>query len=193
MMPDCLSSDEKKNLLMLARQTLMLAVNNKPIPPIDLTCLTPLLQQNGASFVTLTEEGELRGCVGALEPTMPLAEDVRYHAVAAALQDYRFPPVRPAEVSRIVIEISRLTLPQPLLYKGPQDLITRLHPNIDGVIINDGYRRATFLPQVWEKLPNPRAFLAHLCQKMGAASDLWERRELQVLTYQVEEFHEQPE
>jgi len=193
MMPDCLSSDEKKNLLILARQALTLAVNNKPIPPIDSSCLTPLLRQIGASFVTLTEEGELRGCVGALEPTMPLAEDVQYHAVAAALQDYRFPPVRPAEVLNIVIEISRLTLPQPLLYKGPQDLITRLRPDIDGVIINDGYRRATFLPQVWEKLPNPRAFLAHLCQKMGAPSDLWERRELQVLTYQVEEFHEQPE
>jgi uncharacterized protein len=190
MMPDCLSIDEKKNLLLLARQALTLSVNNKPIPPIDITSLTPLLQQNGASFVTLTEGGDLRGCVGALEPSMPLAEDVQYHAVAAALQDYRFPPVRPAEVPIINIEISRLTLPQPLLYKGPQDLITHLRPNVDGVIINDGYRRATFLPQVWEKLPNPRAFLAHLCQKMGAPSDLWERSDLQVLIYQVEEFHE---
>jgi uncharacterized protein len=190
MMPDRLTSDEKKSLLVLARQALILAVNNKPVPPIDLTCLTPLLKQNGASFVTLTENGDLRGCVGALEPSMPLAEDVQYHAMAAALQDYRFPPVRPSEVPGIVIEVSRLTLPQPLEYRGPQDLVAKLRPNIDGVIINDGYRRATFLPQVWEKLPNPWAFLAHLCQKMGAPSDLWERRDLQVLTYQVEEFHE---
>jgi len=190
MMPDCLSSDEKKNLLVLARQALTLAVNNKPVPPIDITCLTPLLKQNGASFVTLTEDGDLRGCVGALEPIMPLAEDVQYHAVAAALEDYRFPQVRPAEVARIVIEVSRLTLPQTLLYNGPQDLISKLRPDIDGVIINDGHRRATFLPQVWEKLPDPREFLAHLCQKMGAPSDLWERRELQVRIYQVEEFHE---
>ncbi len=192
MMPDCLSGDEKKNLLIIARQALTLAVNNKPLPRIDPTCLTPLLQQNGASFVTLTEDGELRGCVGALEPTLPLAEDVQYHAMAAALQDYRFPPVRPAEVAQIVIEISRLTLTQPLFYTGSQDLINHLRPDIDGVILKDGQRRATFLPQVWEKLPNPRAFLAQLCQKMGAPPDLWERRNLQVLTYQVEEFHEQP-
>jgi len=190
MMPDCLSSDEKKNLLRIARQALMLAVNNQPVPPVDVKGLTLLLRENGASFVTLTEGGDLRGCVGALEPSMPLADDVQYHAIAAALQDYRFPPVRPDEVARIVIEISRLTLPQPLPYQDPQDLLTKLRPHIDGVILKDGFRRATFLPQVWEKLPQPRAFLAHLCQKMGAPSDLWERRELQVLIYQVEEFHE---
>jgi uncharacterized protein len=190
MMPDCLSVDEKKYLLRIARQALELAVNNKPVPPIEVKSLTPLLREIGASFVTLTEEGELRGCVGALEPSMPLAEDVQYHSIAAALEDYRFPPVRPAEVARIVIEISRLTLPQPLVYNDPQDLLTKLRPHIDGVILKDGFRRATFLPQVWEKLPHPRAFLAHLCQKMGAPSDLWEHRELQVLIYQVEEFHE---
>jgi AmmeMemoRadiSam system protein A len=190
MMPDCLSGDEKNILLQLARQAITLAVNHKPVPPVDIQRLTPLLKENGASFVTLTEDGELRGCVGALEPSMPLAEDVQYHSIAAALEDYRFPPVRPAEVSGIVIEISRLTIPQPLLYKGPQDLLNKLRPDLDGVIIKDGFRRATFLPQVWEKLPNPRAFLSHLCQKMGAPSDLWEHRELQVLIYQVEEFHE---
>jgi AmmeMemoRadiSam system protein A len=190
MMPDCLSSDEKKNLLQIARQALILAVNGKPVPPIDIKSFTPLLRQNGASFVTLTENGDLRGCVGALEPSMPLAEDVQYHAVAAALQDYRFPPVRSAEVPGILIEVSRLTLPQPLIYKDPHELLIQLRPHIDGVILKDGFRRATFLPQVWEKLPQPREFLAHLCQKMGAPYDLWEHRELQVLIYQVEDFHE---
>ena len=192
MMPDCLTNDERQTLLLLARQVITLGVNNQPIPPIDIQTLSPLLKQDGASFVTLTEDSELRGCVGALEPTMPLAEDVRYHAIAAALQDYRFPPVGPSELPRIKIEISRLTLPQSLEYTNPQDLINHLRPDIDGVILKDGVRKATFLPQVWEKLPDAQSFLSHLCQKMGAPSDLWERRPLQVLTYQVEEFHEQP-
>ena len=192
MMPELLSLEEKETLLQLARQAISLAVNNKPLPPIDENCVTALLGLDGASFVTLTKDGELRGCVGALEPAMPLIEDVRYHAVAAALQDYRFPPVRPDEISRIEIEISRLTVPQPLKYDEPDDLISRLRPNIDGVILMDGYRKATFLPQVWEKLPDPEEFLSHLCMKMGASPNLWQRRKLEVLIYQVEEFHEKP-
>jgi AmmeMemoRadiSam system protein A len=190
MMPETLTSEEKEFLLKLARQAIFLAVKNQSLPPIDESYLTPVLKEEGASFVTLTINGELRGCVGALEPSMSLAEDVRYHAIAAALQDYRFPPLRPEELSRIEIEISRLTLAQPLKYEGPEDLVAKLRPNIDGVILIDGYRRATFLPQVWEKLPDPEEFLAHLCMKMGAPDDLWERRHLEVLTYQVEEFHE---
>ncbi len=190
MMPDYLTTEEKRTLLGLARQAMSLAVNDQPVPPVDISCLSPLLKQNGASFVTLTEQGDLRGCVGALEPSMPLAEDVCYHAVAAALQDYRFPPVRPSEIPDILIEISRLTLPQPFLYKDPQDLAARLRPGVDGVILMDGYRRATFLPQVWEKLPTSEEFLSHLCLKMGAPPTQWQRRALQVLTYQVEEFQE---
>jgi uncharacterized protein len=190
MMPDSLTPEERKYLLGLARQSITRAVNDQPLPPIDSTSLTPLLKENGASFVTLTEDGDLRGCIGALVPSQPLVEDVQYHAVAAALQDYRFPPVRPDELSVISIEISRLTLPQVLKYENPHDLLTLLRPKIDGVILKDGHRQATFLPQVWDQLPQPRAFLAHLCQKMGASSDLWERRLLEVSIYQVEEFHE---
>jgi len=192
MMPDSLTTDEKTYLLKLARQAITLAVNQELLPPIDISILSPLLKQEGASFVTLTEDGDLRGCVGALEPSMPLTEDVQYHAVAAALQDYRFPPVQNAEVPRLTIEISRLTIPQPLVYKGSQDLLSHLHPHVDGVILRDGVRRATFLPQVWDQLPDPSDFLAHLCRKMGAPADLWEHRHLEVMLYQVEEFQEQP-
>ena len=190
MMPDLLTPEEKITLLGLARQSIILAVNHKPFPPIDPDCLTPLLRQDGASFVTLTKTGDLRGCVGGLEPSMPLAEDVVYHAAAAALQDYRFPPVRPDEVPQITIEISRLTLPKPLNYINSDELLTHLQPNVDGVILMDGYHRATFLPQVWEKLPDPAEFLSHLCMKMGVPANHWRRHHLQVLTYQVEEFHE---
>jgi AmmeMemoRadiSam system protein A len=187
---DALTEEEKQILLRLAREALVLGVNGRQIPPLDLTGLPPRLQQTGASFVTLTERGELRGCIGTLDPYQPLAEDVREHAVAAALHDYRFPPVRHHEVVNIQIEISRLTLPQPLEYKDPDELVKRLRPNIDGVVLRDGMRRATFLPQVWEKLPDPASFLTYLCEKMGAPGHLWRRRPLQVFTYQVEEFRE---
>jgi AmmeMemoRadiSam system protein A len=190
MIPDVLSDEEKKTLLSLARQAITRAVNQQPLDPLDLANLSEHLRQEGASFVTLTEGGELRGCIGALEPYQPLAEDVCEHAVAAALQDYRFPPVRPQELAYIQIEVSRLTLPRLLDYKRPEELLTRLRPGVDGLILKDGFRRATFLPQVWEKLPDADAFLSHLCQKMGAPADFWRRRVLQALIYQVEEFHE---
>jgi AmmeMemoRadiSam system protein A len=148
------------------------------------------MREEGASFVTLTYKGYLRGCVGALEPYQSLAEDVREHAIAAAFQDYRFPPVTVAEVEDISIEISYLTRPKILNYSDPVDLLEFLRPNIDGVVIRDGMRRATFLPQVWEKIPNPEEFLEQLCMKMGSSPDLWRRKKLDILTYQVEEFHE---
>ncbi len=128
--------------------------------------------------------------IKALEPYQPLAEDVREHAAAAALEDYRFPPVQPDEIDKLKIEISRLTVPSPLPYETPDDLLDKIRPGVDGVVIRDGFNRATFLPQVWEQLPTKEAFLSHLCRKMGAPDDLWKTKKLNVLTYQVEEFHE---
>ena len=190
MIPDQLTDEEKQLLLFHGREAMTQAVNGHAVPPLDLSAFSERLRQNGASFVTLTERGDLRGCIGALEPYQPLLEDVREHAAAAALNDYRFPPVRPFELAFIKLEISRLTFPQSLEYTTPADLLARLRPEVDGVILRDGSRRATFLPQVWEKLPEPESFLAHLCQKMGASPDLWIRRHLQVQVYQVEEFSE---
>jgi AmmeMemoRadiSam system protein A len=185
-----LTAAERTHLLWLARQALQDAVCGNLLAPLELSCLSPRLQAPGASFVTLTHQGNLRGCIGALEPYLPLAEDVREHAVAAALQDYRFPPVLPAELPAIRIEISRLTLPRPLAYACPEDLLRLLRPGMDGVILEDGFLRATFLPQVWNKLPDPVQFLGHLCQKMGGDPDLWRFKPLNVQIYQVEEFHE---
>jgi AmmeMemoRadiSam system protein A len=190
MMPDQLTDEEKQLLLHHAREALTQAVNGHVASALDLSLVSERLRQNGASFVTLMEKGDLRGCVGALEPYQPLLEDVREHAAAAALNDYRFAPVRSLELPYIRIEVSRLTLPQTLAYKTPAELLAGLRPKVDGVILRDGSRRATFLPQVWEKLPEPEVFLAHLCQKMGASPDLWQRRLLQVQVYQVEEFYE---
>ena len=94
------------------------------------------------------------------------------------------------EIDKIKIEISRLTTPQPLAYANSEDLLKKLRPGIDGVVLKEGSRRATFLPQVWEKLTSPETFLDHLCQKMGAHAKLWRQEKLEVLIYQVEEFHE---
>ena len=192
-MEDRLTVEERRILLGLARHSLVAAVNHFPLPVLDLTALSERLGQAGASFVTLTKAGDLRGCLGALEPSLPLAEDVSEHAAAAALQDYRFPPVQPEELDQIEIEISRLTAPTPLDYQNAADLLRLLRPGIDGVVLQDGLHRATFLPQVWEKIPDPAQFLDHLCDKMGSSFDLWRRKKLAVFTYQVEEFRESNE
>jgi AmmeMemoRadiSam system protein A len=190
MSEDRLSPRERTLLLEQARQALTFGVSGIPQKPLNLEEFPPKLRQPGVVFVTLTIEGQLRGCVGALEAYQPLIEDVREHTVAAALKDFRFTPVTSDEIPRISIEISRLTPAEPLDYDGPEDLLLKLRPNIDGVVLKDGPRRATFLPQVWEKLPSPVMFLEHLCQKMGASPNLWRQKKLEVLTYQVEEFHE---
>lgn len=187
---DRLTEEERKLLLQIARQALEAGVKGEPLPPLHLESLPPRLRQNGSAFVTLTRRGQLRGCIGGLEAYQPLAEDVRQHAIAAALQDYRFPPVEPYELPEIQIEISRLSTPLPLEYEKPEDLPKLLRPGVDGVVLRDGLRRATFLPQVWDKIPDPMLFLDMLCQKMGAPADLWRRKKLEVLIYQVEEFHE---
>jgi AmmeMemoRadiSam system protein A len=189
-MEDKLTLDEQKTLLRLAREALEHGVRNQKLPPLDQSTLPPRLREDGASFVTLTVRGQLRGCIGALEPYQPLAEDVREHAVAAALEDPRFPPVSERELNGIEIEVSRLTRPVPLDYKDADDLLSKLRPHVDGVILRDTFRRATFLPQVWEKIPDRAEFLNNLCYKMGASSDLWRKKHLEALTYQVEEFRE---
>ncbi|HSA99524.1 MAG TPA: AmmeMemoRadiSam system protein A, partial [Anaerolineales bacterium] len=182
---------EQKILLRLAREAMEHGVRGQKLPPLDEALLTPSLREAGSSFITLTEHGQLRGCIGSLEPYQSLAEDVREHAAAAALQDPRFPPVEEAELKGIQIEISRLTRPVPLEYKDANDLLIKLCPHVDGVILRDGtFHRATFLPQVWEKISDPVEFLDNLCYKMGAKPDLWRSKHLDVLTYKVEEFHE---
>lgn len=190
MIPEKLSDTEKEILLKIARQSIQAAVYSLPMPDLEIENLPEKLREFGVVFVTLTEQGKLRGCIGALEAYQPLAKDVQEHAVSAATSDFRFHPVVQGELENISIEISRLTTPQALDYENPEDLIGQLRPGTDGVILKDGHRRATFLPQVWDKVPHPRDFLGHLCQKMGAPPDLWEYKHLDVLIYQVEEFHE---
>jgi len=189
-MDNKLSLAEQKTLLRLAREAMEYGVRSKKLPPLDEVSLPPALLEQGVSFITLTIRGELRGCIGALEAHQSLVQDVREHAIAAALEDPRFPQVREDELNRIQIEVSRLTRPVPLEYKDADDLLSKLRPHMDGVILRYGFKRATFLPQVWEKIPNPADFMDNLCYKMGVSDNTWRNKHLDVLIYQVEEFSE---
>ena len=185
-----LAIEEQQTLLRMAREAIEYGVRGKKLPPLDEETLSKHLLEQGASFITLTIRGQLRGCIGGLEARQSLAKDVREHAIAAALEDPRFPPVREDELSRIQIEVSRLTRPVSLEYKDAADLLSKLRPHVDGVILRDDFRRATFLPQVWEKIPDPAEFMNNLCYKMGVSDNAWRIKHFEVLIYQVDEFHE---
>ncbi|HSR46964.1 MAG TPA: AmmeMemoRadiSam system protein A [Anaerolineales bacterium] len=188
-MAGSLSPSERSALLSLARRAVGLAAERQPLPPIDPGAFSASLQEAGCSFVTLTRQGALRGCIGGLEPLLPLVEDVWQHAYAAAREDPRFAPVSPDELGQIAIEISRLTPAAPLA--GPLDQIpSALHPGIDGVILQQGRQRATFLPQVWEKIEDPEVFLDMLADKAGLPRSAWRTGDAEVLVYQVESFEE---
>ena len=182
---------EKQILLKTARQAIEMTLRGQKYPPIDLEELPSALREPGACFVTLTIAGQLRGCVGSIEATRTLINDVRDRAIGAAFGDPRFPSLTASELEVVVIEISTLTKPEPLLYDTPDDLVKKLRVGIDGVILTGDMRRATFLPQVWEKLPDPDLFLSRLCLKMGLAGDSWRYQKLEVDIYQVEKFTEQ--
>ncbi|MBI4315617.1 MAG: AmmeMemoRadiSam system protein A [Chloroflexi bacterium] len=185
-----LSPADRSTLLTIARESIVAATAGRKLPPLDADALAGPLREHRASFVTLTSDGGLRGCIGGLEPLMPLALDVQEHAIGAALDDPRFPPVVPAEVPRLHIEISVLTVPALVPHRTPEELLAALRPHVDGVVLRQGYRRATFLPQVWEKVPDPVTFLEMLSEKMGASLDAWRSPSVEVLRYEVEEFSE---
>jgi AmmeMemoRadiSam system protein A len=189
-MADKLSDSDKVELLKIARKAIISAVRGQPPGQLDLKSFSIELQKDGASFVTLMKEGKLRGCIRALEAYQPLVIDVQEHAIAAAREDYRFNPVASDEIELLNIEISYLSPLNRLDYKDRNDLLSKLRPGVDGVLIKDGSRRATFLPQVWNQISKGDDFLTHLCMKMGAQPDLWQQKHLDVFIYQVEEFCE---
>jgi len=131
------------------------------------------LSRPAATFVTLRRAGELRGCIGSLEPRRPLGEDVRENAAAAAFRDPRFAPLERGEFERISIEVSLLSATERLDVENEKDLLARVRPGRDGLVLAFGGHRATFLPQVWEAFPEPREFVKALKQKAGLAADSW--------------------
>lgn len=149
----------------------------------------PQLAERGATFVTLTLDGELRGCIGSLNAHRPLGQDVRDNAVSAALRDPRFPPLTAAEFASVQVEVSLLTEPDFIEFRDEADALAQLVPGRDGVIFFNGCQRATFLPQVWEQLPERRLFMAALKQKAGLPPDFWGPN-VMIARYQVQKWHE---
>ncbi len=180
------TEEEKRELLRIARQAISAATRGEELPKINLEEYPPNLRRDAACFVTLHKNGLLRGCTGSLVATRPLVIEVAETAVQTAFRDPRFPPVRASEVPDLDIEISVLTPSRRLEYDDPEDLIRKLRPGIDGVTLRKGiYYRATFLPQVWETIPEPVRFLEMLSQKMGLHKGAWRDPDIEVETYQV--------
>jgi AmmeMemoRadiSam system protein B/AmmeMemoRadiSam system protein A len=189
-----LAPEKGQVLVKLARSTLMEKFG-LPLPPAEADRMRSALsdasfQTRCGTFVTLKQNGRLRGCIGSLSASDPLAEGVRRNAINAAFHDPRFSPLTEKELGQVEIEVSVLTEPQPLPFSDPANLLRKLRPDIDGVIIRQGYASATFLPQVWEQLPQKEDFLGHLCLKAGLPRDAWKRGKLEVSTYQVQYFEE---
>lgn len=190
---DVMEKEHGDILLKLARKTI---AERLRLPFPDGESLSPALENQAFSvprgtFVTLTKNHQLRGCIGNLTADRPLREGVQENASHAAFDDPRFPPLSKDEFKDIVIEISLLTEPQKLEFTDSEDLLNKLRPGVDGVILRKGPYSATFLPQVWDQLPDKTAFLSHLCAKAGLSADEWRRPGLEVRTYQVQYFEEE--
>ncbi len=164
-----MSIEQGHILLQIARSAIGSALGQPLGAPAD----APWLQAAGATFVTLTQAGELRGCIGTLEAHRPLLDDVKANALAAAFRDPRFPPLRHAELSYTLIEVSLLSASEPIAFESEQHALAQLRPGVDGLIFEYGHFRGTFLPQVWEQLPDPEIFMAHLKRKAGLAPNFW--------------------
>ena len=172
-------------LLQLARNAIAAKFGLSATTPVDL----PELHEMGATFVTLSQNGELRGCIGTLEAWRPLLTDVQENARNAAFRDPRFDPLSKAELPITRVEVSLLTPAEPITFSSEADALAQLRPEIDGVIFTAGYHRATFLPQVWAQLPKPSQFMAHLKQKAGLPADYWGPN-LQLERYSVKKWQE---
>ncbi len=187
---DKLTEEEGRHLLKVARQTIEQELFSRKDQGTSDSDLAEKFSEQRGTFVTLTIQGGLRGCIGHIIPRETLIEGIRINAINAAFRDPRFRPLTKEEWERVRIEISILTDPKPLSYSDADDLLKKLRPDIDGVIIKKAYHQATFLPQVWEQLQKKEVFLSHLCQKAGLDADAWREGDLEVLTYQVQAFEE---
>lgn len=177
--------DQGQTLLQLARAAIAgeLGFLSHDLPR------TGWLEEPGATFVTLTLHGQLRGCIGSLEAHRPLIEDVRHNAVAAAFQDPRFDPLSKEEFANVLIDVSLLSPPEPIRFSSEQDAFAQLHLGKDGVTLEYGSQRATFLPHVWAQLPDPQVFIAHLKNKAGLAEDFWSN-DIKLSRYTVKKWRE---
>lgn len=182
-----MSNDIGPALLLIARKAIAekLGVAYAADPPSQ-----PELTSFGATFVTLMEHGQLRGCIGSLEALRPLRDDVAANARAAAFSDTRFEPLQAKDFAEISVEVSLLSRAQPMSFSSEEDALRQLRPNVDGLILECGRHRATFLPQVWESLSEPRQFMAQLKRKADLPATFWSD-DVRLSCYTVDKWKEQ--
>lgn len=183
-----LNDADKKTLLDVAKKSIHYGLKNQCALPIDLNTYNPLLTEHGASFVTLNLNHNLRGCIGTLESFQPLVKDVSEHAFAAAFKDPRFTPVTQNEIEHLEIHISVLTKSVAIDFINETDLLSKLKPGVDGLILQEDFHKATFLPSVWEQLPAAEDFLNHLKIKAGLDKNYWSKN-IEVFRYQTISFN----
>ncbi len=185
-----LNATDRRFLLKLARDSVREAAASGGLPPLSPENLAPELKTPKGVFVTLTKHGELRGCIGHITARMPLYRAVAENARNATLEDPRFPRVKPAEVNQLEIEISVLTDPKSLAFSSPDDLLSKLNPHADGVVLRISAGVATYLPQVWEQIPEKVEFLDSLAEKAGGRAGDWRKPGTAIAIYHVESFRE---
>lgn len=172
--PRPLAANEARSLMDIARDSIRHGMEaGEPLDASRLEQLPEGLGRLGASFVTLNLDGSLRGCIGSIEAHRPLAQDVAHNAFAAAFRDPRFPPLSADELPRIELHISLLAPASPLPVNSEHELLTKLRPRIDGLILEDPPYRSVFLPHVWDTLPEPSEFVAQLKRKAGLPATHW--------------------
>ena len=182
-----LSESDRYLLRKLARDAIKYGLQHEAVIPVDLDALPESVLEPGACFVTLYLGGGLRGCIGSLEAYRPLAEDVAANAYAAAFRDYRFQPVSEEIVNDLDLHIAVLSPPELINCDSEASLLAQLQPGTDGLILEDGQYRATFLPAVWDSLPNPENFVAELKRKAGLPVNYWSDT-LRCYRYHTERF-----
>ena len=187
---DKLSEEEGKSLLEAARKAIENQLYGRKKANDSDADFPAKFHERRGTFVTLTIHGNLRGCIGHIVPQESLIEGIRVNAINAAFRDPRFRPVSRKEWENVNIEVSILSEPKALSYTDSNDLLRKLRPGTDGLILKKGYCQATFLPQVWEQLPEKQDFLSHLCLKAGLDGDAWKEGDLEVSTYRVQAFEE---
>ncbi len=168
-----LNEKNRRSLLDLAYRSIEIGLKTGNPLNINLRDYSAELSQQRATFVTLEINNHLRGCMGMLEPVLPLAEDISENSFSAAFRDPRFPPLESHELKNLDIHLSILSKSEEITFASELDLIDQLRPNIDGLILHSGSRKGTFLPSVWKSLETPEQFLQHLKQKAGLAKNYW--------------------
>ncbi len=192
-MTTTLTNEDGKVLLNMARTCIYNGLNlklNEGYPKKKEELKKNIFYEKRGVFVTLHKKGNLRGCIGNLEPVKSIIDGVKDNSLNAAFHDHRFSPVKLKELNKIDIEISILSKPEKIEYKNSKELLSKLKPHIHGVIIKKNTHKSTFLPQVWDQLPDTKDFLSHICIKAGLSSNEWQKGELEVSIYQVQYFKE---